>query len=60
MEITDKKECTKCKSDNILFTGGFSAGVAGLNPTQSIREPGMAIYECEKCGERFIYSGHQS
>lgn len=53
MDKTNKKECPKCKSSNVIvsvLTSGASVGkISGTYP-----EPTRpAWYQCLKCGEHF-------
>ena len=51
MQITNKKECPKCKSSDIIKTGSIwrTDVIDGSNQGEN------AIYECKKCGRKFIF-----
>ena len=53
MEKTNKKECPKCRSSNVIvsvLTSGASVGkISGTYPEPT--HP--ALYQCLKCGEHF-------
>ena len=51
MQITNKKECPKCKSFDIVKTGS----IWRTDVIDDSNQDKDAIYECKDCGNRFIF-----
>lgn len=59
MEKTSFKKCTnpKCQSEDVFWNGdlGMGKGAEINSPaTGKYTQPNCPIYECRKCGERFL------
>lgn len=55
METTNKKECPKCKNDNIRDTGVRMGAAVAVLPGRETPEPAQPLYECEDCrGSNFL------
>ena len=59
MERTNKKECPKCKSKNIVDSGSRVGDVSRIEPGQSIPNANHLIYECKECGGLFVFLGSE-
>jgi len=59
MEKTNKKECPYCKNSEVHLTESGAPTIAfDYDPTKPIPMPKQPlVYECIKCGKRFIYTG---
>ena len=55
MERTNKKECPKCKSKNIVETGNKANDGGDMKSNGGYQIPYHLIYKCEGCGEIFIF-----
>jgi transposase-like protein len=51
-EITTKKECPKCKSNNVQYQGLSHSVGAGQPPPVNKHQ-----FKCQKCGTIFYYVG---
>lgn len=55
METINKKECPKCKSADVFDVGDRAGWAQDPRTEDGIADPIFPIYECRKCGERFVY-----
>ncbi len=55
METTDKKECPKCKNNNIVNTGKQVSDDKNNPSYPHFPESIYPIYRCRGCGEVFIF-----
>lgn len=54
MERTNKKECPKCKSIDVVYIKVRMGDVVILKRGGEYPEPRHPVYECNNCGETFI------
>ena len=54
MERTNKKECPKCKSQNVFDIGNRIGDVSDVGNDGKYPEPRHPIFKCKDCEELFI------